>query len=153
MANWKEYTTKTTPEDADEIMIADTKANANKRTPFGGLWNWIAGKLATAVISQLETQSKSIIPALNELNSKTLPTRLTDAFQDTLQTGISIATYVTQTANAPSEYGIILYLAHNKDSNKWYIAIAFGTATNEAFISRKINSGPWSNWEKISVTK
>lgn len=70
MANWKEYTTKTTPEDADEIMIADTKANANKRTPLGGLWNWIAGKLATAVISQLETQNKSIIPALNELNSK-----------------------------------------------------------------------------------
>lgn len=86
-------------------------------------------------------------------NSKTFPTRLTDAFQDTLQTGISIATYVAQTANAPSEYGIILYLAHNKDSNKWYIAIAFGTVTNEAFISRKINSGPWSNWEKISVTK
>ena len=70
MANWKEYTTKTTPEDADEIMIADTKANANKRTLFSGLWNWIANKLATAVISQLETQSKSIIPALNELNSK-----------------------------------------------------------------------------------
>lgn len=69
MANWKEYTTKTTPEDADEIMIADTKANANKRTPFSGLWNWIANKLATAVISQLETQNKSIIPALNELNS------------------------------------------------------------------------------------
>lgn len=70
MANWKEYTTKTTPEDADEIVIADTKANANKRTPFSGLWNWIANKLATAVISQLETQNKSIIPALNELNSK-----------------------------------------------------------------------------------
>lgn len=73
MANWKEYTTKTTPEDADEIVIADTKANANKRTPFSGLWNWIANKLATAVISQLETQNKSIIPALNELNSKALP--------------------------------------------------------------------------------
>ena len=71
MANWKEYTTKTTPEDADEIMIADYKANVSKRTPFSGLWNWIANKLATAVISQLETQNKSIIPALNELNSKT----------------------------------------------------------------------------------
>ena len=69
MANWKEYTTKTTPEDADEIMIADSKANVSKRTPFSGLWNWIANKLATAVISQLETQNKSIIPALNELNS------------------------------------------------------------------------------------
>ena len=42
MANWKEYTTKTTPEDADEIMIADSEANASKRTPFSGLWNWIA---------------------------------------------------------------------------------------------------------------
>ena len=69
MANWKEYTTKTIPEDTDEIVIADAKANANKRTPLSGLWNWIAGKLATAVISQLETQNKSIIPALNELNS------------------------------------------------------------------------------------
>lgn len=78
MANWKEYTTKTTPEDADEIMIADSKANVSKRTPFSGLWNWIAGKLATAVISQLETQNKSIIPALNELNSKDLLHILTE---------------------------------------------------------------------------
>lgn len=69
MANWKEYTTKTTPEDADEIMIADSKANVSKRTPFSGLWNWIAGKLASAVIAQLETANKSIIPAINELNS------------------------------------------------------------------------------------
>lgn len=70
MANWKEYTTKTAVEDTDELMIADATANANKRTPLSILWNWIAGKLATAVISQLETQNKSIIPALNELNSK-----------------------------------------------------------------------------------
>ena len=82
MANWKEYTTKTIPEDTDEIVIADAKANANKRTPLSGLWNWIAGKLATAVISQLETQNKSIIPALNELNSKTQRSseRITNGF-------------------------------------------------------------------------
>ena len=83
MANWKEYTTKTTPEDADEIMIADSKANVSKRTPFSGLWNWIAGKLATAVISQLETQNKSIIPALNELNSKAVKNdKSTSSFAD-----------------------------------------------------------------------
>lgn len=78
--SWKEYTTKTNPEDTDEIMIADTKANANKRTPLSGLWNWIAGKLATAVISQLETQNKSIIPALNELNSKIRTKNITEIF-------------------------------------------------------------------------
>lgn len=72
MANWKEYTTKSTVEDKDEIMIADAAANANKRTPFSTLWNWIAGKLASAVIAQLETTNKSIIPAINELNSNGL---------------------------------------------------------------------------------
>lgn len=89
MANWKEYTTKTTPEDADEIMIADYKANVSKRTPFSGLWNWIANKLATAVISQLETQNKSIIPALNELNSKTS----TYTYNPEKPTDISIPNY------------------------------------------------------------
>lgn len=89
MANWKEYTTKTTPEDADEIMIADSKANVSKRTPFSGLWNWIANKLATAVISQLETQNKSIIPALNELNSNQATT-ITSAKVSILKTEITL---------------------------------------------------------------
>lgn len=85
--NWKEYTTKTNPEDTDEIMIADTKANANKRTPLSGLWNWIAGKLATAVISQLETQNKSIIPALNELNSNISSTKNISDFDSKYSSG------------------------------------------------------------------
>lgn len=91
MANWKEYTTKTTPEDADEIMIADSKANVSKRTPFSGLWNWIAGKLASAVIAQLETANKSIIPAINELNSKTS----TYTYNPEKPTDISIPNYKT----------------------------------------------------------
>ena len=69
MAKWNEYTTKSAVEDTDEIMIADATANVNKRTPFSILWNWIVGKLASAVISQLETNSKSVVGALNELNS------------------------------------------------------------------------------------
>ena len=128
MANWKEYTTKTTPEDADEIMIADTKANANKRTPFGGLWNWIAGKLATAVISQLETQSKSIIPALNELNSKPFMMHLpvSVSLQDTIAT-ISIDI-------ADAERGVII------------IAGRFG---GEIYFSSIINYG--STWDVKQV--
>ena len=69
MANWDSYTQKTTPADADTLMIKDTAGGANKRTPFSGVWNWIVGKLTSAVISQLETTNKSIIPAINELNS------------------------------------------------------------------------------------
>lgn len=69
MANWDSYTQKTTPADADTLMIKDTAGGANKRTPFSGVWNWIVGKLTSAVISQLETTNKSIVPAINELNS------------------------------------------------------------------------------------
>lgn len=71
MATWDSYTQKATPEDNDTLMIKDTAGGANKRTPFSGVWNWIVKKLASAVISQLETTNKSIIPAINELNSKT----------------------------------------------------------------------------------
>lgn len=70
MANWDNYTQKSTPEDADTLMIKDTAGAANKRTPFSGVWHWIVSKLTSAVISQLETTNKSIIPAINELNSK-----------------------------------------------------------------------------------
>lgn len=72
MATWDSYTQKATPEDNDTLMIKDTAGGANQRTPFSGVWNWIVKKLASAVISQLETTNKSIIPAINELNSKTL---------------------------------------------------------------------------------
>ena len=74
MANWDSYTQKSTPEDADTLMIKDTAGAANKRTPFSGVWNWIVSKLTSAVVSQLETSNKSIIPAINELNSKTTKT-------------------------------------------------------------------------------
>ena len=70
MATWDSYTQKATPEDNDTLMIKDTAGAANKRTPFSGVWNWIVNKLTSAVISNLQTNSKSIIPAINELNSK-----------------------------------------------------------------------------------
>lgn len=71
MATWDSYTQKSTPEDNDTLMIKDTAGAANKRTPFSGVWNWIVNKLTSAVISNLQTNNKSIIPAINELNSKT----------------------------------------------------------------------------------
>lgn len=67
MATQDSYTEKTTPADNDTLMIKDTAGAANKRTPFSGVWNWIVNKLTSAVISNLHTNNKSIIPAINEL--------------------------------------------------------------------------------------
>lgn len=72
MAKFNEYTQKATPADNDTMMIYDAAAKANKLSPFSGIWNWIVGKLTNAVISNLQTSNKSVIGALNELNSKTL---------------------------------------------------------------------------------
>lgn len=75
MAKFNEYTQKATPEDADTLMIYDTVTKTNKLSPFSGIWNWIVGKLTNAVISNLQTNNKSVVGALNELNSNSFPYR------------------------------------------------------------------------------
>lgn len=70
MAKWTDYPTKTTPADTDDLMIYDATGKANKRVLFSGLWNWMVNKLTNAVISNLQTNNKTVLGALNELNSK-----------------------------------------------------------------------------------
>lgn len=67
---WNEYTTGTDLDDTDELMILDTSAKANKRTLLSKLSDYVLGKLADKVFKKLETQNKTILGALNELNSK-----------------------------------------------------------------------------------
>lgn len=69
MAKFNEYTVKATPEDADTLMLYDATSKSNKLSPFSGIWNWIVGKLTNAVISNLQTNNKTVLGAINELNS------------------------------------------------------------------------------------
>lgn len=69
MAKFNEYTQKATPEDADTLMIYDATSKANKLSPFSGIWNWMVNKLTNAVINNLQTSNKTVVGALNELNS------------------------------------------------------------------------------------
>lgn len=85
MAKFNEYTQKATPADNDTMMIYDAAAKANKLSPFSGIWNWIVGKLTNAVISNLETSNKSVIGALNELNSKT-PSKNVNSLENYIKT-------------------------------------------------------------------
>lgn len=74
MGKFNEYSQKATPADNDTLMIYDATSKANKLSPFSGIWNWIVGKLTNAVISNLQTSNKTVIGALNELNSKAVST-------------------------------------------------------------------------------
>ena len=71
MPKWSEYTSKDTLADNDEVMLYDATARANKRGLMSKFWDYVVDKMATAVISKLETNNKTIIGALNYLNSET----------------------------------------------------------------------------------
>ena len=67
---WTKYTTKEALKDNDELMILDKDANANKRTLMDKIWDYVVDKMTTAVIAKLGTTNKTLIGAVNELNSK-----------------------------------------------------------------------------------
>lgn len=69
MAKFNEYPSKATPEDTDTLMLYDAATKSNKLSPFSGIWNYIVGKLTNAVISNLQTNNKTVLGAINELNS------------------------------------------------------------------------------------
>ena len=72
MANntWKNYTQKDTALlDNDEIMLLDSADGKNKRGLMSKFRDYVVDKMSTAVISKLETNNKTIIGAINALNS------------------------------------------------------------------------------------
>lgn len=107
MAKWTDYTTDTNPTDTDEVMTldADKSPKANKRVTLSTLADYFLDKLASKVFAKLETQNKTVIGALNELNSKPLK-------------------YLRQPENIPDGMNIDLFSASCGKSGK-NITIAF----------------------------
>ena len=153
MGKFNEYSQKATPEDADSLMIYDAAAKANKLSPFSGIWNWIVGKLTNAVISNLQTQNKSVIGALNELNSKPLTGELHD---------VDIEDYLKKLGQ--TSYGLLYFSYNNKnapviDGFEWKFftmivirsrIIAFSPAGSPgAIITRQFIDTAWTNWTSI----
>ena len=149
MAKFTDYTQKTKPADADLLLIHDNAGAANKKTPFSGVWSWILDKLASAVISQLETTNKSIIPAINELNSKSRFEQ-TNPDLDTLQDSNQHIVVGVLTTNADGKYpepGIFVHIKANGYALSQFIF----TANNKMFHRRYV-SGKWNTWYEYTGT-
>ena len=168
MATWDSYTQKATPEDNDTLMIKDTAGGANQRTPFSGVWNWIVKKLASAVISQLETTNKSIIPAINELNSKSksgCAIRATIG-NDNLQTDEDIRQYIYdnyRNSSYVAAFGIFsnVNTSHNVPAGSGGFMLAYFSASpgyaiivyftySQKIYSSKMSDNVWSDWVKTN---
>lgn len=152
---WKDYLEKSKPADTDELMALDATASANKRVKFSGIWDWIVDKMATAVMSKLETQNKTLIGAVNELNSN-----WSSSFNARWQNGNGKSIFDIFTPNGTC--GIYSYYNISDIPNlkatdayvaivKWNERMLIVTETNIYITSS--NRGVWSKrWREISST-
>lgn len=139
MAKFTDYTEKTEPVDTDLALIYDTPAKVNKKFTFGNLWKWIAKKIVSEGISQLETTNKTIPGAINELNSKIYI--YSGETRDKAQT---ISFQFQQDAHMTG----ILYIDYNR-----YISIfAFGRMSGVANILNSVGTVPSLNSHDNTVS-
>lgn len=152
MGKFNEYSQKATPEDADSLMIYDAAAKANKLSPFSGIWNWIVEKLTNAVISNLQTNNKTVVGALNELNSKTLSAlRQVDGNVEDWNNIASPGIYSgngSTSKNTPIEDAIWInaFVVPSNGNLKYLTAYAI---TDKGIFFRSMNNGRWEAWLQI----
>ena len=144
MAKFTDYTEKTEPVDTDLALIYDTPAKVNKKFTFGNLWKWIAKKIVSEGISQLETTNKTIPGAINELNSKTR-IKLIDVNMTINDKTATIKYNVSDTAagllliSGNIGAGVFFSIVINYGT-KWSIKLLSFTASNTDTSSITINS-------------
>lgn len=148
MAKFTDYTEKTEPVDTDLALIYDTPAKVNKKFTFGNLWKWIAKKIVSEGISQLDTTNKTIPGAINELNSKSL--RIVNTNVLDWNAIVEIGIYSGNNAqNMP--------INHN---DVWINAIVLAANGNPKFLSlfafsakgmfiRQMDNTRWTEWVHI----
>lgn len=151
MPKWTEYTSKDTLADNDEVMLYDATARANKRGLMSKFWDYVVDKMATAVISKLETNNKTIIGAINALNGDKVPKRVLNLSDEASASTILNSVSAGDGCNLLPVWGTIggLY-------SGWAWGIVLAGQNNINFIgvenaSKKLAAAQYSNgkWVKI----
>ena len=149
--NWNNYTEKkATPVDADGVMVRDSADGKNKKLLFGTFWKWVAKKLNEATISELQTSNKTIVGALNQLNSDSLPNiaeRITQMPDGTKAKLLSVGGTSVNVGNTGEKipawsFGIFLPSTYGSD------ACAIFANTNQITVAYKSNNN-WVSCKKI----
>ena len=147
MPKWTEYTSKNTLADNDEVMLYDATARANKRGLMSKFWDYVVDKMATAVISKLETDNKTIIGAINALNSET-PRKNVTSLEEYIKTapyGISLCDCQIAKDN-PAKGQMSICLSYVDEQHKWALQYVF--SYNKIFY-RVMSNLVFNDWAKI----
>lgn len=152
---------KSAPEDNDLLVEYDAAASKVKNVKFGGVWNWIVKKLTSAVINELQTSSKNVVGAINELNSNRIRSAenivsASDLAEDVLikcDYGeirlFTIQSTVSVDQGSPEGRGGFLLVCQSNSGREYGIVVLFSyTGT----IWMKIKSTTWDEWKKIQLS-
>lgn len=153
MPKWTEYTTKDTLADNDEVMLYDATARANKRGLMSKFWDYVVDKMATAVISKLETENKTVIGALNYLNgncqfsNKIL--KIKECTADTLPIdypiGISMCANDSNSYGYPLGYSTIVTIKCSLNRSVQF----YSTYNGKIGVRMDTTNGTWSDWKTL----
>ena len=123
---------------SDEIEDINSKLNSNS----------IKIRNIEQNIEDIGTQINGIEQKLSDIFSA--ENKVTD-FNTTTNSGIYY--WAADTANRPTDYGVLLVNKHDGGSSTslWINQIAYG-ANNKIYFRQNINSGNWTEWEAVAFT-
>lgn len=157
MAKFTDYTEKTEPVDTDLALIYDTPAKVNKKFTFGNLWKWIAKKIVSEGISQLDTTNKTIPGAINELNSNTFllssPTKKLDGI-DLNKVTVGIYAITAKCLNAPPVLSKGTLIVSTPENADYIRQIYIGGYNNDIYsrvryYNNSTSKFEWREWKTI----
>lgn len=153
MPKWTEYTSKDTLADNDEVMLYDATGKVNKRGLMSKFWDYVVDKMSTAVISKLETNNKTIIGAINALNSdcqfsnKIL--KIKEYTADTLPIdypiGISMCANDSNSYGYPLGYSTIVTIKCSLNRSVQF----YSTYNGKIGVRMDTTNGTWSDWKTL----
>lgn len=159
MPKWTEYTSKNTLADNDEVMLYDATARANKRGLMSKFWDYVVDKMATAVISKLETNNKTIIGAINALNSESLIGNVTtidditfdyNSFTKTGLYYINGPKNQSESDNKPGDNVTNCFMMVLAKTDYRCFQIIFPGNTQRIFYrNTKTDSSEWNSWKTL----
>ncbi|WP_368272833.1 pyocin knob domain-containing protein [Fusicatenibacter saccharivorans] len=148
---------KSAPEDNDLLVEYDASASKVKNVKFGGVWNWIVKKLTSAVINELQTSSKNVVGAINELNSNTFllssPTKKLDGI-DLNEVTVGIYAITAKCLNAPPVLSKGTLIVSTPENADYIRQIYIGGYNNDIYsrvryYNNSTSKFEWREWKTI----
>ena len=151
MPKWTDYTTKTTVADNDEVMALDTAGKANKRLSLSTLSDWVLGKIADKVFEKLQTNDKTILGAINELNSNRLLIYEEKVYDlDNPPSAFILNTGVNPKGLPDLGGNGCCVIQHNPGDKIYTAQLAFSFGSDKIAIRRKRKTD-WTDWAYFSA--